>query len=33
LSQGCAAQTCLVEIARWEGPVPRIEAHDLPELI
>ncbi|MBY0333101.1 MAG: molybdopterin-dependent oxidoreductase [Acetobacteraceae bacterium] len=33
LSQGCAAQTCLVEIERWEGPVPRIEAHDLPEFV
>ncbi len=20
--QGCAAQTCLVEIARWDGPAP-----------
>jgi biotin/methionine sulfoxide reductase len=30
LSQGCAAQTCLVEIERWDGPVPAVTAHRLP---
>lgn len=32
LSQGCAAQTCLVEIGRWEGDVPPVTAHQLPIL-
>ncbi len=30
LSQGCTAQTCLVEVRRAEGPLPRVSAHDLP---
>jgi len=30
LSQGCTAQTCLVEVRRAEGPLPRVTAHDLP---
>lgn len=30
LSQGCAAQTCLVEIERWDGDAPAVTAHDLP---
>ncbi len=30
LSQGCVAQTCLVEIERHVGPVPDVTAHDLP---
>jgi biotin/methionine sulfoxide reductase len=31
LSQGCAAQSCLVEIRAWEGPLPDIEAFQLPQ--
>jgi biotin/methionine sulfoxide reductase len=31
LSQGCIAQTCLVEIARSEAPAPARTAHRLPE--
>ena len=30
LAQGCAAQTCLVDIERYDGPVPPITAHDPP---
>jgi biotin/methionine sulfoxide reductase len=30
LSQGCIAQTCLVEIERFDGPVPPVTAHKLP---
>jgi biotin/methionine sulfoxide reductase len=30
LSQGCTAQTCLVDIARWDGPAPAVTAYDLP---
>jgi len=30
LSQGCSAQTCLVEIERHDGPAPAVTAHDLP---
>ena len=33
LSQGCTAQTCLVEIRRAEGPVPPVTAHALPDFI
>jgi biotin/methionine sulfoxide reductase len=33
LSQGCAAQTCLVEVALHTGPVPPVTAHDLPDLL
>jgi biotin/methionine sulfoxide reductase len=29
LSQGCSAQTCLVEIERHDGPAP-VTAHELP---
>jgi biotin/methionine sulfoxide reductase len=32
LSQGCSAQTCLVEARRFEGEPPRVTAHDLPSL-
>jgi biotin/methionine sulfoxide reductase len=31
LSQGCTAQTCLVEVRRADGPVPKVTAHALPE--
>jgi biotin/methionine sulfoxide reductase len=31
LSQGCIAQTCLVEIERFDGPAPAVTAHELPE--
>ena len=30
LSQGCSANTCLVEVGRWEGEAPAITAHQLP---
>ncbi len=30
LSQGCIAQTCLVEIERFDGPAPALTAHRLP---
>ena len=30
LSQGCIAQTCLVEIERHDGAVPAVTAHQLP---
>jgi biotin/methionine sulfoxide reductase len=30
LSQGCSAQTCLVEIERHDGPAPAVTAHELP---
>ncbi|MBS0538770.1 MAG: molybdopterin-dependent oxidoreductase [Proteobacteria bacterium] len=30
LSQGCVAQTCLVEIERFDGPAPAVTAHRLP---
>ena len=33
LSQGCIAQTCLVEIERLEGPAPAVTAHDLPGFV
>lgn len=32
LSQGCAAQTCLVEISRHDGPLPPVTAYELPRL-
>jgi biotin/methionine sulfoxide reductase len=32
LSQGCAAQTCLVELEKFTGPVPEISAFELPEI-
>ncbi len=31
LSQGCSAQTCLVDIRRFDGPAPPVTAFDLPE--
>ncbi|WP_454689044.1 molybdopterin guanine dinucleotide-containing S/N-oxide reductase [Achromobacter aloeverae] len=31
-SQGCSAQTCLVDIERYAGAPPRVTAHDLPFL-
>jgi biotin/methionine sulfoxide reductase len=33
LSQGCAAQTCLVQAVRFTGEAPRVSAFDLPQLI
>ncbi|MGD9882027.1 MAG: molybdopterin-dependent oxidoreductase [Reyranella sp.] len=33
LSQGCIAQTCLVEIERFDGPAPPVTAHKLPEFV
>jgi biotin/methionine sulfoxide reductase len=33
LSQGCIAQTCLVEVERFVGEVPAVTAHQPPELI
>jgi biotin/methionine sulfoxide reductase len=33
LSQGCIAQTCLVEIERLEGRAPAVTAHDLPSFV
>ncbi len=31
LSQGCTAQTCLVEVRRADGPIPPVTAHALPD--
>jgi biotin/methionine sulfoxide reductase len=33
LTQGCIAQTCLVEVERFAGPVPPITAYDPPVLL
>ncbi|WP_198155945.1 molybdopterin-dependent oxidoreductase [Herbaspirillum autotrophicum] len=33
LAQGCAAQSCLVDIVRWEGPLPAVSAFDLPDFV
>ena len=33
LSQGCVAQTCLVEIERYDGDAPDVTAHRLPVLL
>ena len=33
MSQGCAAQTCLVEVARFEGEPPAVRAFELPEFV
>ena len=33
LAQGPTAQTCLVEIERFTGEAPRVEAHDSPKLV
>lgn len=32
-AQGCAAQTCLVDVRRFEGEPPKIQVYDLPEII
>ncbi len=32
LSQGCIAQTCLVQAKRFEGDPPRVSAYDLPRI-
>jgi biotin/methionine sulfoxide reductase len=33
LAQGCSAQSCLVQVERYEGPVPPVTAFDLPHLV
>ena len=33
LSQGCIAQTCLVEVERFDGPAPPVTAHQPPAII
>ena len=33
LSQGCAAQTCLVEVRSFGGALPELEAHEPPQLL
>lgn len=33
LSQACSAQTCLVEVERYEGAAPAVTAHDLPSFV
>jgi biotin/methionine sulfoxide reductase len=33
LGQGCAAQSTLVEIERWEGPIPTVTAFDPPRFV
>jgi biotin/methionine sulfoxide reductase len=33
LSQGCMAQTCLVEIERYDGAAPAVTAHALPAIV
>ena len=33
LSQGCTAQTCLVDVRRADGPIPAVTAHTLPALL
>ncbi|MBC7635349.1 MAG: hypothetical protein H7251_07085, partial [Acetobacteraceae bacterium] len=30
LSQGCTAQSCLVEVRRADGAIAAVTAHDLP---
>jgi len=32
IGQGCAAQSCLVEIARLDGPLPALDAYRPPIL-
>jgi biotin/methionine sulfoxide reductase len=32
LSQGCSAQTCLVDVERFDGPAPPVTAYRLPDL-
>ena len=33
LAQGPSAQTCLVQVERFDGEPPRVEAHDIPMLL
>jgi biotin/methionine sulfoxide reductase len=33
LTQGPSALSVLVEVEKWAGPVPRMRAHELPEII
>jgi biotin/methionine sulfoxide reductase len=33
LAQGPAAQSCLVEVEAWTGPVPPVRAHAVPEVV
>ncbi|HVL55219.1 MAG TPA: molybdopterin guanine dinucleotide-containing S/N-oxide reductase, partial [Burkholderiaceae bacterium] len=33
LSQGCAAQSCLVQIERWRGPLPAVRAYEPPAFV
>lgn len=33
LSQASIAQTCLVEVTAWQGPLPAVGAFDLPEML
>ncbi|WP_059414390.1 molybdopterin-dependent oxidoreductase [Cupriavidus basilensis] len=33
LSQGCAAQTCLVQVEPWSGPLPAVSAFELPRFV
>ena len=33
LSQGCIAQTCLVEVERWNGALPEVTAHTPPRFV
>jgi biotin/methionine sulfoxide reductase len=32
LGQGCAAQSCLVEVARFEGPLPAMRTYSPPAI-
>ena len=32
LGQGCAAQSCLVQVAAWTGPLPAVSVHEPPPL-
>ena len=33
LAQGPSSHTCLVEVERFEGVIPRVEAYDPPEFV
>jgi biotin/methionine sulfoxide reductase len=33
LAQGPTAQTCLVEVERYDGKAPPVQAHQHPELV
>lgn len=33
LSQGCSAQSCLVDVIPWQGPVPELTAFELPVFV